>query len=89
MLNLFAVLDPGGRSIQDLTKEFEHEDTLTFKNALTEILIETICPIGEEIKKLQSDVAYIDQVLEEGGQRARHIADANIAQIKNHMGLSL
>eukprot|EP01138_Halocafeteria_seosinensis_P002953 gb/GECG01003017.1/.p1 GENE.gb/GECG01003017.1/~~gb/GECG01003017.1/.p1 ORF type:complete len:473 (+),score=29.55 gb/GECG01003017.1/:1-1419(+) len=87
LLNLFSVLDPRYRSTEELVNEFRDKDSLTFKNALAEVVAETICPIGTEIEKLMADPAYLDQLLEEGERRAREVAQNNIKEAKALVGL--
>lgn len=87
LLNLFSVLDPRGRSIEKLVEEFKDKDSLTFKNALAEVVTEAICPIGAEIRKLENDQVYLDRLLDEGEARAREVANDNVRQIKDLLGL--
>ncbi len=58
-----------------------------FKQELAEVIIETITPIGERIKKLcQNDKEYVRQVLRDGAEKAAIIAEQNIKEIKNLCG---
>ena len=45
------------------------------KEELTELLIEKICPIGEEIKKLLKDQKHLKSVLKEGNLKANMVAN--------------
>ena len=45
-----------------------------FKEQLSEIIIERIMPISEEIKKLLEDINFLDSVLLEGSDKADKIA---------------
>jgi len=57
-----------------------------FKSALVDLAVQKLGPIGAEMKKLQSDHAYIDGVLRDGSERARVIAQANMNQVKDIVG---
>lgn len=57
-----------------------------FKAALVDLAVQKLGPIGAEMKKLQSDHAYIDGVLRDGSARARVIAQANMNQVKDIVG---
>ena len=57
------------------------------KAKLTELLIEKICPIGEEIKKLLKDQKYLKSVLKEGNLKANTIASNKLNKIYNEIGI--
>ena len=42
-----------------------------FKNALVDLAVAKLGPIGAEMRRLESDPSYIDSVLRDGSQRAR------------------
>ena len=60
----------------------------TFKSKLSESVVEKICPIGKEIKKLLKDESYLDGVLEKGTKRANLIAKTNLKEIYKIVGLT-
>ena len=39
-----------------------------FKNALADVCIDRITPIGEEMQRLQDSPEYIESVFEDGGR---------------------
>ena len=55
---------------------------------LSESVVEKICPIGKEIKKLLKDESYLDGVLEKGTKRANLIAKINLKEIYKIVGLT-
>lgn len=58
-----------------------------FKQELAEIIIDKITPLGREISKLcQDEHNYIIKILKEGSEKASHIAETNIKEIKNLCG---
>ena len=74
---------------QDLEKsisEFNGENFSTFKEKLSEILIEKIEPISKEIKKLLNDENYLDEILLQGSEKADKIASKKIKEIKELVG---
>lgn len=73
-------------SIEEATKKFESANNATFKQELTDALVQQICPIGNQMKKFRQNLSYVDQVLEQGAQRARTIAEANMRDIKKIVG---
>jgi len=51
------------------------------------LLIEKICPIGEEIKKLLKDQKYLKSVLKEGNLKANTIANNKLNKIYDEIGI--
>ena len=51
------------------------------------MLIEKICPIGDEIKKLLKDQKYLKSVLKEGNLKANAIANNKLNKIYNEIGI--
>jgi tryptophanyl-tRNA synthetase len=45
-----------------------------FKNALADLAVAKLGPVGEETKRLQADRPYVESVLRDGSDRARAIA---------------
>ena len=58
----------------ECTDNFSTMDTKSFKSTLTELLVDTICPIGDEIRRLGNDEQYVRRVVSEGADHAREIA---------------
>ncbi|MBO6806548.1 tryptophan--tRNA ligase [Thalassospira sp.] len=57
-----------------------------FKQALTDVVVENLAPITEEMARLKADPAYIDQVLAKGAQRADTIAQPILKEVKEIVG---
>jgi tryptophanyl-tRNA synthetase len=57
-----------------------------FKEQLSEILVERIVPISEEIKKLLEDINFLDSVLLEGSNKADKIASKKMKKMKELVG---
>ena len=57
-----------------------------FKEQLSEILIERIMPISQEIKKLLEDINFLDSVLLEGSDKADTIASKKMKKMKELVG---
>ncbi|RZO49949.1 MAG: tryptophan--tRNA ligase [Candidatus Pelagibacterales bacterium] len=74
--------------VSQVLSEFGGKNFSTFKSKLSESLIEKICPIGQEIKKLLKDEVYLNGILEKGAKRADLIAKTNIKEIYKILGLT-
>ena len=70
------------KSIQDFTgKNFSE-----FKDKLSQILIDKIGPISNEIKRLLKDKSYLDKILDDGCKKADSIASIKIKKIRDIVG---
>ena len=58
-----------------------------FKRRLTEAAVEKLAPIRSEIGRLMAHPDEIDRVLADGAARARAIAQPNLNQVKDIVGL--
>ena len=74
--------------VDQVLKEFGGKNFSTFKSKLTESIVEKICPIGKEIKKLLQDTNYLHKTLENGSKRADLIAKINLKEIYEIIGLT-
>src|SRR5437870_2238679 len=75
-------------ALADVTEEqalktFGGAQFSTFKNALTELAVEKLGPIGGEMKRLVQDPAHIDAVLADGAARAQAQAAATMRAVKD------
>ena len=73
-------------SIDKIKSEFEGKNFSIFKDKLSELLANKIDPIGKKIKNLLKDEKYLDQILENGAQKADNLASKKINKIKDLMG---
>jgi tryptophanyl-tRNA synthetase len=84
LVGIYAAL--ADKTKPDVLKEFGNSQFSTFKNALVELAVEKLGPIGAEMKKLVGDPAYIDSVLADGSARARVIAKETMDAVKDIVG---
>jgi tryptophanyl-tRNA synthetase len=85
LVGIFAALADKSRG--DVLSEFGGAQFSTFKNALADLSVAKLGPIGGEMKRLVQDAQYIDSVLADGAARARTIAAPVIKQVKDIVGL--
>ena len=74
--------------IDKVLKEFGGKNFSTFKSKLSESIIEKICPIGNEIKKLLKDKKFLNDILGKGAKKADLIAKNNLKEIYTIIGLT-
>jgi len=56
------------------------------KNRVAEVVVEAVAPVRERFEHLMTDVAELDRLLRIGAERAREIAEAKVALVKEKMG---
>jgi tryptophanyl-tRNA synthetase len=84
LVGIFAALK--GVSKADVLREFGGGQFSTFKNALVDLSVAKLGPIGAEMKKLTADHAHIDKVLADGSQRAQKLAAETMKAVKDIVG---
>ena len=66
--------------------QYEGKGFGDFKKALTEVVVDKLAPITTEMVKLQNDPAYIDSILEAGGEKAQDLSAPILAEVKKTVG---
>tara|TARA_A100001011_G_scaffold380080_1_gene446906 strand:- start:728 stop:1741 length:1014 start_codon:yes stop_codon:yes gene_type:complete len=84
LLNIYTSLK--NSKLDQTLKEMSGKDFSKFKENLSEILIDTICPIGKKIKDLNKDKSYLLKILRDGSSKARKVSEANLGEIKEIVG---
>jgi tryptophanyl-tRNA synthetase len=84
LVSIYAAL--AGTSKEAVLKEFGGSQFSGFENALVELSVAKLGPIGSEMKRLSEDRAYIDSVLARGAERARGIAEPHLRAVKDIVG---
>ena len=76
-----------GRSETEIMAEFEGKGYGQLKKQVAELVIATLEPIQQRYHQMASDPAYIEQVLKEGADRVRPIADNRLYVAQKNLGL--
>ena len=84
LVGIYAAL--AGTAKPDVLREFGGAQFSRFKDALTELAVAKLGPIGGEMKRLVKDTKYIDGVLADGAARARAIAADTLKAVKDIVG---
>ena len=74
-------------NLEKVLNEMSGKEYSFLKTKLTEILVSEITPIGKEIKKLLQDRAYLEAILIKGKKKASIIAEENLKNIREKVGL--
>jgi len=84
LITIYASLT--GLPLNQALDEVKGKEYSYLKNKLSEALVEVICPVGKEIKKLLEDKSFLEKTLKEGTEKAREIAEHNLKEIRNVVG---
>ena len=84
LVGVFAALQ--GVTKDDVLKQFGGQNFSSFKAALVDLAVAKLGPVGSEMKRLQADHAYIDDILRNGADRAGEIASRNMTAVKDILG---
>ena len=84
LFNIFSGVT--SMSKNEIISKYEGQNFSNFKNDLSDALIEKIAPIGSEIKKLMNDKEYLNQVLQEGKEKARKKSELVLKDVYDIVG---
>lgn len=86
--NLLAIFSElSGKSIKDIEEEFQGKSYVEFKEALGEVVIETLKPIQNKFKELIEEKDYLRKVLDEGRKYTLERAEKKVKKVKELLGL--
>ena len=84
LLGIYSSLS--NQSLDKTLSEFSGKNFSDFKKNLADILVEKISPISKEIRKIQKDKSFIDNILHSGAQKAEKIAKSKVDEMKKIIG---
>jgi len=84
LITIYAALTD--KTVADVLAEHGGTQFSGFKQALTDVVVEKLAPITEEMARLKADNAYIDAVLAKGAERANAIAQPILKEVKEIVG---
>ena len=84
LIGIFSSLT--NSNLENSVEKFVGKNFSEFKENLSQVLIDKIEPISQEIKKLLNDQSYLDKTLIEGCEKADLIASKKIKKIKEIVG---
>ena len=85
LLNIYSELSK--TDMKKTISEMSGKEYSFLKTKLVDALIEEIIPVSEEIKKLLNDKSYLKDILEKGSEKANVIAEENLKNIREKVGL--
>jgi len=85
LLNIYSEVSKN--SLEKVISEMSGKEYSYLKNELTELLVEEITPVGKQIKKILEDKSHLEQTLRKGREKANIIAEENLKNIREKVGL--
>jgi len=73
--------------MEKVLNEMAGKEYSFLKTKLADILISEITPVGKEIQKLLNDKVYLKGILKKGSEKANTIAEENLKNIRDIVGL--
>ena len=87
LLTIFSACE--GEDFENTFDKFKGKNFSELKRDLTEVLINKIGPIRDEMKKLNNDKKYLIQILKTGSQKAQKISKKVLKEVHEVTGLTL
>ena len=85
LVSIYATVT--GLSHEDVCTKYQGKQTVDLKDELADVLIEKITPIQKEMTHLEQNPDYVDQVLCEGAEKAKELANRSLTEVKELLGL--
>ena len=85
LINIFAEISKN--SLENVLNEMSGKEYSFLKTKLTDLIISEIGPVGQKINKLLKDKSHLEKVLKKGKEKANIIAEENIKNIREKVGL--
>lgn len=84
LIEIFGALTD--RSIADVQTEYGGQLFSAFKQALTEVAVDKLGPMGLEMQRLMDDPGHVDDVLADGAKRAKELAEPILDDVYRIVG---
>ena len=85
LLNIYSELSK--TDLKKTISEMSGKEYSFLKTRLAEVLIEEIVPVSGEIKKLLNDKSHLKNILKKGSEKANDIAEENLKNVREKVGL--
>jgi tryptophanyl-tRNA synthetase len=71
----------------EVEREFRGKGYGDFKSAVGEAIVDFLAPVRERYGEVRADEAALEEVLEEGAERARGLAEETMVEVRRAMGV--
>ena len=84
LVSIYAALEDIG--VDQVIQEYQGQGFSTFKQALADVAVARLGPVGNEMKRLSAESGLIDKVLADGAERAAQLSRPIVAEVREIMG---
>jgi len=84
LMNIFAALSD--LELKDVCAQYGGQSFADFKKALTEVAVDKLSPISQEMQRYMDDPAEVDAILRDGSECARALAEPVLKEVKEVVG---
>ncbi len=84
LIGIYSSLN--GSTLENSMNEFSGKNFSDFKENLSQVVVDKIIPISNEIKKLLKDKDHLDNILLDGAEKAENMASQKIKKIHEIVG---
>ena len=85
LINIYSEISKN--NLENVLREMSGKEYSYLKTKLAELLVSEITPVGKEIEKLLKDKSHLEQILKKGKEKANIIAEDNLKNIREKVGL--
>ena len=87
-LNLITIYSElAKKNLETIISEMAGKEYSFLKSELTDMLVNDITPVGKEIQKLLEDKSHLKKILKKGTEKANILAEENLKNIREKVGL--
>jgi len=86
LINILTSLNSS--STEETLKRYEGKSFADFKKDLAEVLVEKISPISKKINDFKKDKGHLLEILEDGKNKSKVVADNTVQEVKKIIGLN-
>jgi tryptophanyl-tRNA synthetase len=84
LLRIYAALT--GTSLEALERQYAGSGYGAFKKDLADVVVGALAPVRERTEEILADEAELDRMLADGASRAREVATATMALVRDRVG---
>jgi len=86
LMSIYSSLS--GKGMEEIEAEFEGKGYGVFKEAVAEVVIESLKPIQERYNALMKDKGYITKVIQESAEKANRLSNRTMSKVHRKIGLA-
>ena len=84
LLGIYSSLN--NQTLSKSINEFSGKNFSEFKHKLSDLVVQKISPISDEINRLKKDNDFIDKILKDGAEKADKITSKKVSEMKKIIG---